>query len=92
MLDIAEDKQNLQHTTQPGHIRHKSKFLNLHFLLQNYQLITRLRAHMSWVPCGASGQPAFRAFSRPGQEEILLSAKPWGRSFPHQSSFSLLHV
>uniref|UniRef100_A0A0A9E6M5 Uncharacterized protein n=1 Tax=Arundo donax TaxID=35708 RepID=A0A0A9E6M5_ARUDO len=47
-------------------------------------------AHVSWAPCGASRQLAFGAFSRPGQEEFLLSAKSWGRSFPHRSSFFLI--
>uniref|UniRef100_A0A0A9DQC0 Uncharacterized protein n=1 Tax=Arundo donax TaxID=35708 RepID=A0A0A9DQC0_ARUDO len=47
-------------------------------------------AHVFWAPCGVSGQPAFGAFSRPGQEELLLNAKPWGRSFPHRSSFFLI--
>jgi hypothetical protein len=28
---------------------------------------------VSWAPCGASEKPTFRAFSQPGQEEIILS-------------------
>lgn len=44
-------------------------------------------ANMPWAPCGASRQPAFGVFSRPGKEELLLSAMPWERSFPHWSIF-----